>query len=111
MEIFLESFKWNVEKNAAPGGRLQCDPCQWRQIEDKSTQGGSISVCEYLFRDMFQTVDNNTYHEFIQMKGAMVFKLRWKKEIVKISWRSRIVKLNHMVEQIKYSVVIISRLL
>ena len=58
MEIFLESFKWNVEKNAAPGGRLQCDPCQWRQIEDKSTQGGSISDCEYLFRDMFQTVDN-----------------------------------------------------
>ena len=81
MEIFLESFKWNVEKNAAPGGRLQCDPCQWRQIEDKSTQGGSISVCEYLFRER-------------------------KKEIVKISWRSRIVKLNHMVEQIKYSVVI-----
>jgi hypothetical protein len=106
MEIFLESFKWIVEKNAAPGGRLQCDPYQWRQIEDKSTQGGSISVCEYLFRDMFQTVDNNTYYEFIHMKGAVVFKLRWKKEIVKISWRLRIVKLNHMVEQIKYGVVI-----
>ena len=71
-----EKSKWNVEKYAAPGGHLQCDPCQWRQRDDKSTQGG-FSFCEYPFRDMFQTVDNSKYYEFIHMKGVVVFTLDW----------------------------------
>ena len=98
--ILKTKFKWNVEKYAAPGGVLQFDPCQWRQWEDKSTQGGS-GVCEYPFRDMFQSDDNNTYYELIHLKGVVVFKIRWKKEIV-ISY-----KLYHLVEHIKSGVVIV----
>ena len=58
---FLEKLKWHVEKYAIIGGGLLCDPGQWQYWEDQSTQGVS-GVCEYLFRDMFQTDDKNSIH-------------------------------------------------
>ena len=99
------NFQEKCWKKCSTWRRSAMWPLSVQTMREKSTQGGS-SVCEYPIRKNFQTVDNNKYYEFIHMKGIVVFKLRWKKETVKISWRLGIVKLNHVVEQIKASVVI-----
>ena len=66
MDFFFEKFKWNDEKYAAPWRGLQCDPCQSGLWENQSTQGGS-GVCEYPFRNMFQTNDKKAYFEFVHI--------------------------------------------